>query len=317
MQPMSPQQLMHIMFASLGVSTAFGALGCWFVYAFEGRPQSQSFMTAYVSTFNALLALGLITGGAWLVFRSQKLIPETIEKAFEGDTGLWQTKYGFYKKRFKDRVRSMTIMAVYATIGLAILTACNFRLLGHAKTFMLIASCLHYGLGAYVGRKLCYAGMMLYSLLDAHVSRNLFRARELDAINTYVHIASTLTILFVYAQVRGYYYGDFAYDTWLGTNAKAFLLFPAFVATPVLLIFNFYSRAVLRKLYSASIDIEIRSLQEALKSESLTEFEKRSYTMEVDKMTRDELRYSLQLTLGDLPIGLAVALMIVQPLLEK
>ena len=308
---------MHIMFAGLGASIAFGGLGCWFIYVSEGTSQSKQFLTAYVTEFNALLALGLIAGSAWLVFRSQKLIPATIEKAFAGDTGLWQSRYGFYRKRFNSRVRSMTIVAAYATVGFAIFSACDFRLSGKAKTLMLVASCVHYGLGAYVGRKLCYAGMMLYTLLDARVGRNLFRARELDPINTYVHIASTLTILFVYAQVRGYYYGNFAYDTWLGANARAFLLFPAFVATPVLLIFNFYSRAVIRKLYSLSIDVEIGLLQDALRNESLTEFEKRSYAIEVDKMSRDELRYSLQLTVGDLPIGLAVALMILQPLFEK
>jgi hypothetical protein len=317
MHGMSPQQLMHIMFAGLGASTAYGAFGFWLVYWLEGKARAQQFLTAYVSSFNVLLSLGLIVGSAWLVFRSQKLIPDTIEKAFDGDTGLWLTRYSFYKGRFNDHVRSITIAAVYATIGYAIFAACNFPLTGRAEVLMLVASCAQYGVGAYVGRKLCYAGMMLYSLLEAHVSRNLFRGRELDGINAYVHIASTLTILFVYANVRGYYYGPFTYDTWLGKNPRAFLLFPAVVATPVLLIFNFYSRAVLRKLYNESIDVEIRSLQTALQSESLTEFEKRSYAIEVDKMTRDELRYSLQLTLSDLPIGITVALMILQPLFEK
>ena len=308
---------MHIMFAGFGASTAYGAAGFWLVDTLQGRTHSERFLTAYVSSFNALLSLGLIVGSAWLVFRSQTLIPQTIESAFNGDTGLWQTRYHFYRRRFIDPVRSITITGVYASIGFGIFTACRFPLSGASDALMLIAVCVQYGVGAYVGRKLCYVGMMLYSLLDARVSRNLFREHELDAINAYVHVASTLTIIFVYANVRGYYYGPFVYNTWLGTNARAFLLFPALVATPVLLIFNFYSRAVVKKLYSDSIDVEIRSLQGSLQSESLSEYEKRSLILEVDKMTRDELRYSLQLTLSDLPIGITVALMILQPLFGK
>ena len=74
---------------------------------------------------------------------------------------------------------------------------------------------------------------------------------------------------------------------------------------------------MLRKVYSQSIDFEIKRLKRVLRSESLSSFEKRSYLMEVDKMCRDELRYSLQLTLSDLPIGITILIMLLQPLLSR
>jgi hypothetical protein len=157
---------------------------------------------------------------------------------------------------------------------------------------------------------------MLHALLRAKITRNLFRERELDEINSYVHIVSTLTVIFVYLHVSGYYGGPFLYDSILGQSVKPFLILPAIIATPVLMIFNFYPRAVLRKLYSQSIDIEIRRLQETLQHEELSPYEQRSYVMEVDKMSRDELRYGLQLTLSDLPIGITVLIMVVEPLLR-
>jgi hypothetical protein len=182
---------------------------------------------------------------------------------------------------------------------------------------MIIAACAEYALGVYVGRKLGYAGMMLHSLLDAPVTRNLFKKRELDAINPYVHVASTLTIIFVYIHVKSYYEGPFLYGSILGQSIKPFLLLPAIIATPVLLIFNFYPRAVLRKLYSQSIDVEIERLKYAMKNEELTPYEKRSYLIEFDKMSRDELRYSLQLTLSDLPIGITILIMVLEPFLKR
>ena len=182
---------------------------------------------------------------------------------------------------------------------------------------MIVAACAQWALGVYVGRKLCYAGMMLHSLTSVTVHRNLFKRRELDEINTYVHIASTLTIIFVYVHIRAYFQGPFLYHSALGESIKLFLVLPAVIATPVLLIFNFYPRVVLRKLYGESIDLEVGELQTALQDEATSPFSKRSYLIAFDKMCRDELRYSMQLTLSDLPIGITILIMILEPLIRR
>jgi len=39
--------------------------------------------------------------------------------------------------------------------------------------------------------------------------------------------------------------------------------------------------------------------------------------IEFDKMSRDELRYSLQLALTDLPIGITILYMLLQPLIKR
>src|SRR5262249_27582957 len=186
-------------------------------------------------------------------------------------------------------------------VGFIIFYYCQFPLSKLGTALMVIAACTEYALGVYVGRKLIHTGMMLHSLLNTTVKRNLFRKRELDAINPYVLVASTLTVIFVYVHTLGYYGGPFSYGSILRQSMKPFLLIPALIATPVLLIFNFYPRAVLRKLYDQSIDIEISRLKKAMRNEELSTYEKRSYLIEFDRMSREELRYSLQLSLSDLP----------------
>jgi hypothetical protein len=47
---------------------------------------------------------------------------------------------------------------------------------------------------------------------------------------------------------------------------------------------------VLRKVYAKSIDLEIKTLQKTLHDEKLSEYEQLSYVIEVEKMSRDELR---------------------------
>jgi hypothetical protein len=306
---------MNTLFAGLALSVAYGALGAALVWIISGRTECQRFLVAYTTSFKTLVSMGLILGTALIVYRSQDTIPKTIEAAFTS-AQLSATEYFHYKRRFASRRRSMTFAAQFAVVAFVIFTNCQFPLGRFADSLMVIAACVQYALGVYVGRKLCYAGMMLHSLLDVKIERNLFRERELDEIDSYVHAASTLTVIFVYVHVMGYYNGPFQYGSVLGQSIKPLLILPAFLATPVLLIFTFYPRTVLRKLYGQSIDIEIKNLQAALSKEGLSEFEKRSYLIEVDKMARDELRYSLQLTLSDLPIGITILIMFLEPVLK-
>lgn len=307
---------MNTLFFGLAASATYGVASAGIIFPFGGRSEVQAFLAAYTSSFKSLFAFGLILGTALIVFRSQEVVPQTIEAAFL-DTCLSKTQYYFYKRRFQSRRRSITFAAEFVVVAFAIFSYCGFPLPRSSEALMIVAACAQYALGVYVGRKLFYAGMMLHSLVDAPVTRNLFKDRELDEINTYVHVASTLTVIFVYIHVLGYYHGPFLYGSFLGTSMKPLLLLPAVIATPVLLIFTFYSRSVLRRIYSQSIDCEIKALQQALQNEKLSQFEKRSYLIEFKKMSRDELRYSLQLTLSDLPIGVTILIMVLQPLLGK
>ncbi|MCA1568604.1 MAG: hypothetical protein LC803_23750 [Acidobacteria bacterium] len=313
-QSPSPFRLMLMLNAGFVLSLAYGLLGSGIIWYLNGKSEAQSFFAAYTISFRTIISLGLILGTALIVRRLQNVIPDTLEAAFKGQLS---EDYGYYRRRFANIKVTIRFSALLIVLGFVIFLCSQFPLSTLGQGLMLIAACAEYGVAAYIGRKLMYSGMMLHSLLPITVTRNLFRERELDAINPYVHVASTLTIIFVYVHVSNYYNGPFLYGSTLGQSIKLFLLLPAIIATPVLLIFNFYPRAVLRKLYSQSIDVEIKRLQEALQNEALSPYEKRSYLIEVDKMSRDELRYNLQLTLSDVPIGITILIMVLQPLLDR
>lgn len=307
---------MLILFSGLGISVAYGLLGSALLWFIDGQAEAQSFFVAYTKSFKTIISLGLAIGTALVIFRTQDEVPKIIETAFI-KTQLSKTNYYIYEQHFRSLFRTITFAAQLSVIAFIIFSYCKFPLSQRAEPLMMIAVCVQYALGAYVGRKLVYIGMMLHALMNVKVTRNLFKERELDEINTYVNVASTLTIISVYIHVISYYNGPFMFDSVVLESIRIFIIFPAVIATPVLLIFNFYPRAILRKLYSQSIDIEIKNLQEKLQSESLTAFEKHSYLIEFKKMSSDELRYSLQLTLSDLPIGITILFMLLDPLLKK
>jgi len=307
--------MMNIMFIGLLISLAYGGLSLLVVYALEERADALKFIQAYIRSFNTAVAFGLIIGTALIVYESQAFIPQIINSSFSYDQ-LEGTDYFKYRRRFNSLGDSITFMAEFGVVAFVVFAYCDFPLSPIGNAAMILAACAQWALGVYVGRKLCYAGMMLHSLTDVHVDRNLFKKRELDGINSYVHIASTLTIIFVYVHVRAYFQAPFLYQSEIGEGVKLFLVLPAIIAAPVLLIFNFYPRVVLRKLYSDSIDFEVRQLQATLNDETASPFGKRSYLISFDKMCRDELRYSLQLTLSDLPMGVTILIMILEPLVK-
>ncbi|HEV7737119.1 MAG TPA: hypothetical protein VGO47_07085 [Chlamydiales bacterium] len=306
---------MLVFFAGQAISLVYGVLGFFLLWLVNDKSDAQLFFSAYTASFKTIISLGLILGTAMLVYYTQSDIPEIIEGAFT-KAQLKETDYTYYKRRFSSRRISLTFSAEFIVAAFIIFSYCQFPLTKIGEALMLIAVCAEYGLAVYVGRKLMYAGMMLHSLTATTVTRNLFKERELDGINTYVNAASTLTIIFVYVHASSYYAAPFLYGSILGTSIKPFLILMPIIATPVLLIFNFYPRAVLRKLYSKSIEVGIGELRETLQDEKLSSYEKRSYLIEFDKMCRDELRYSLQLTLSDLPIGITILVLIVQSFLK-
>jgi hypothetical protein len=247
------------------------------------------------------------------VFYTQDVIPNTIEGAIgEQLTG----DYYYHKRSFFGLRRSLTFSIEAVVVAFVIFSYCKFPLSKTAEQLMLVAVCFEYALLAYVGRKLLYVGMMLHSLLGVSVTRNLFRKRELDAINSYANLASTLAVIFVCFHVVTYYSGPFLYSGLFGQAVKTFVLLPALVAAPLLLICSLYPRVVLKQLYGRSIDIELKRLKTAMKTEDSSAVEKRSYLIEFDKMSRDELRAHLQLTLGDFLSPIAILIMLIILLLR-
>lgn len=316
MQLPSPPRLMWLIFVGFAISLAYGLIGASLIATTSGRSDAQRFLILFIGPFNTLVSLGLITGTALVVKDAQNVIPETIESAFLVEE-LASTSYFRNKQNFFSVRRALSFASEFIVIAFVIFTLCKFPLSGIAEDVMVAAACAQWALASYVGRKLRYAGQMLYSLLDVKLRRNLFAKRELDLLNTSIHIASTLTIVWLYLHIRSYYTGPFQYTSMIGHSAQVFLLLPAVLATPVILIFNFFPRIVLRKIYAASIDIELGTLQVLLHDDTLGEFEKKLRLMNFEKMYRDELRYNLQLTLGDLPIGLTILIMLIQPLLKS
>lgn len=312
---LSPFRLMYTVCLGLTASLLYGLLGLALVRAVDGAAEGTLFWVDYALSFDTLISFGLALGTAFIIFDSQEVIPKTIEGAFTSSASL-PPDYFKQRARFRSLRRSVTFSGVFIVAGFYVFQQCQFPHAGLPEALMLFSAAAHWGLGVYVGRKLFYAAMMLRSLLTVAVTENLFKTRKLDEINSYVHVTSTLTIICSYLHVRGYYKGPFLYHGIFGQGAKIAFILMAIIATPVLIAFSVYSRVVLNKLYADSIKLESDALHLALSDEALSPFEKRYYMIEYDKMVKDELRHSLKLTLADVPLGITLLVMVLEPMIK-
>src|ERR1700741_736471 len=214
----SPIRFMWQVFIGFGVALVYGLVGAGLLYVVSGECDAEEFLQMYIGPFNQLVTLGMAVGTALMIRGSQDLIPDTIDKVFTSEE--LPDEYRENRRRYSSLRRTIVFASELIILGFMIFHFCHFPLSGLGEALMLLAGCLQWGLASYVGRKIRDAGMMLHSLLDVKVTRNLFENRELDVINTYVQMVSILTIIGVYLGVRSYYGAPFAYDTFLGRSAQ-------------------------------------------------------------------------------------------------
>lgn len=301
---------MNHIFYGFGLSVIFGITTASTLWFAGGPVVANAYAKAFFSSFNCAIAGGLVFSAALLIYKSQNWIPDLIDRIFDEEL-LAQTEYGEHRQRFFSASRSASFATIFVAIGFFIFTFAKFPFEGMAEAFLVAYCCIEYGLGVYIGRKLFYIAQMLYAIENVPVEEDIFKEDKLGMISTYVNTISTITSIFVFVVVMSHYYGPFQYSSILGENVRLALLLPAVMAIPVVALFNFYPRTVLKTLYSQSINHQIDRIKEQLKNEKLSEFERLTYLIEYDKMSRDELKYRLRVTLSDLPIAITIIFMIV------
>jgi len=308
----NPRQLFFLMnsaFLGFVLTALYGVVTSLVVWVLTPA-DFQRYHEAFFITFNCAVAGGLVATTAILVLRTQDYIPEIVERAFT-NRELERTDYYQNKSRFSSIVRSLTFSSSFAIGAVAIFYLARFPFRGPAEYFMIAFGCAQYAMGVYVGRKLFYIAQMLRAIDEVTVRKDLFQGDRLAGITTYVNSASTLTLIMVFVGVRSYYYAPFEYDSLFGNSIKAFMLLPAVVAIPVLALFNYFPRSVVKRLYEQSIDFSRKRLKRQFRNDNLSEFEKLTYLVEYGKMSEDELRYRLRMTLTDLPMAATLAIAVI------
>lgn len=221
--------------------------------------------------------------------------------------------YTRHKKTYFSVKSSMRISTIHIILSFIFFHFAKFPYHDKiAENAMIIYACTLLACGVYIGRKIFYIALMLQSIESIKLDKDIFSNNRLGGITIYVNVITTFTVLAIWFCISSCYNGPFEYSTQLGDSVKIFMFFPAISAMPVLIIFNYYPRNLIRQLYTKSINIKIDLLNKELsKKKDISEFEKIQYLSEVDKISRDELKYKLRLALNDLPLIITIIIMLI------
>jgi hypothetical protein len=296
--------MLHSVQWGFGVSLLYGVITALAVWIIEPASYPR-YVDAFVVAFNCLVSGGLVIGTALFVMFTEKSIPELVEKSFP-NSALQKTSYFRFKRRYSAKIQQMVFSATYVVIAFGIFYYCQFPYTELINNLLLFFACSQYGLLLYVGRKIYFTAYMLNSLSTAPLRRSLLKNTEITNIASYVNIVSTLTVASLYTNAVSFYRGPFLYSSIFGYSPRLFLLLPVVAAVPAVIIFNFYPRIILRRLYEKSIAKEVAALQRRLRKNNLSAADFEALSIDYDRLKQAELKERLQLTLSDAPMAVAI-----------
>jgi hypothetical protein len=302
-------RMLHCVQWGFGVSLLYGTATTLAVWRIEPASYPR-YVEAFVASFNCLISGGLVIGTALFVLFTEASVPALVEKSFP-HSSLQKTSYFRFKRRYSAKVEQAVFSATYVVIAFGIFYYCQFPYTPLLNNLLLFFACIQYGLLLYVGRKIYFTAYMLNSLSMAPLRRSVLRDAEITNIASYVNIVSALTVASLYANAVSFYRGPFVYSSILGYSPKLFLLLPVVAAVPAVIIFNFYPRVILRRLYEKSIAKEVAALQRRLRKNSLSAAEFEAISIDYDRLKQAELKERLQLTLSDAPMAVAIIVAVI------
>lgn len=304
--------IMNSVYYGFLISLCYGLVSSATVYIFD-KAEFSNYIRHFFLSYNSFLTGGLGFGLTYQVYKTQKYIPELISNVFKNHDLVSLPQFNEHKERFYSVRRSMSIVTIHILIAFVLFYYAKFPFADKIpETFMVIFGCSLFGCGVYVGRKIFYVAQMLQTIENIEFEDDIFSDNKLDGIAVYVNVITTFTVIAIWLHVNSYYNGPFIYDSLFGKSVRVFMFYPAITALPVLVIFNYYPRAFIRKIYTKSIANKLSLLEKALKGKKkITEFEKIQYLAEVDKISKEELKYRLSLALNDLPMIITIVIMLV------
>lgn len=302
-------RLVHIAHWGFLLSLLYGVITSFVVWTMQ-RDAAVAYVEAFVMSFNCLVSGGLVIATGLFVLFTGKQVPALIERCFT-PAALGKTPYPQQKRSYESKIKAALASASYILIAYLIFYLCRFPLSGWAEIFMIAFACLQYGILVYVGRKIYFIAHMLNALSGIRLRKSVLGNRDIGHVVSYVNIVTTLTVASVYANVSGYYNGPFVFQGVIGHSAKLFLLFMVVASVPVIVMFNFYPRVILRILYERSIKHEVATLKKKLSDKHLSRAELETVLIDYDRVKQAELKDRLQLALSDVPMLIAILIAVV------
>lgn len=293
-------------------------LGTSITYYLQGYELAIKMFESYVFKFDGIFVAGVGYGLLWFVKGRRKWLINLLNNILELNDEDNEKILNYEKK--VNFVTGNLISIPVTIIGGLILWNCGYPLTGFAKYFLAFTSISLYYVGGSLLAFFIFSSRIFWYLED-NEDRIKYNERtspiHLETFNSYFIIISSVGILSLYLAFRGTLTANFTHAP-DGSLMRTFLIFPIILFSAAPLMYSFYPRYVIKRIYDSNIISRITtienlmenknkedvSIKEKLETEKLLLDIKESLTMERSKQNIFNLK--------DIPSILLIILMVLQ-----
>lgn len=303
---------------SMGLSLGLCLLGCLLTYWLQGMEAALSLFEHWVFRFNGILVGGTTWGMARVIYEHSQSVFNRLMHIIQIDS---DDSAGLVREYQKTHSlwRIVGFGLPIGALGAASLLLSGYPLDGFAKWYLAIGSASLHFAAAFILIYLYYT-IRFFRLVDANYPsltiRQDFSPMQVESFNSYFIITATLGIFASYFAFRGTLTAGFLFPVPL---LEKLLIYPIIMYVPIGLMYSFYPRYVLKKIYDRSILSQLDHLERARREINSSEgrsIEDRLHLEEIlaslrEKLTKETRQLPL-LDLKDYPSLLMVILMFIQ-----
>jgi len=305
------------------ISTVLALLGWAITFFFVNQESASLFFESWIFRFNGIFVGGFGYGLCWFVLGNRKNLVQQIKSIFQIVNEETETKIiGYFRNILYSKYYHI-ISLIITFLGGLVLWNSGFPLDGFPKFYLAISVISMY----YVASLLLVFVLYILSLfffmeknIDSFKISENTSIIDIELFNSFFIASATVAILALYFGLRGTITANFAHDA---VQYKKFLILPVIIYLPVILIYSFYPRYIIKKLHENSILLKIRDFEkkylvydnQTISNKEQLELEKLILEIK-EKLMLERAKISI-LTLKDSPSLLLSIIVFIQFILQK
>jgi hypothetical protein len=275
-------------FSFCGVSLILCFLGVIISYYTQDSKTAFNLLNAWIFHFDGILIGGFGYGIMWFLKEHGKNILANIITIMDiPENNLPEAvKYSMYATSWKWK---FIIGMPITFLGGFVLWNCVYPFDGFAKYYLAICSISIYFVGAYILSFYVFILLMFKVLETSKYEINVNKfilPLEFETLNNFLVITSFLGVVALYLGFRGTLTANFLYSG--DMVFRKLLILPLFIFLPTVLVYSFFPRYAIRRIYENHLIKKIRELED---ERSRTEMKEISFK---DKIEIENLLQSIK-----------------------
>lgn len=296
--------------AALLFCIAYAAAGYFLLSAWYDQGTASSTIQMFVYQYGGLVA-GTACAALFLMsILVLRTVPELIEQALPDEVAE-QTDYRFWKGRLLSGRLGLAQFGTYFVCGFGIYSLLEFPGEPMVHLFFAVFAAFQYSCGGFIGRKLWCVGHLLRSIEHVDPKSDLLDTEAFPRLIYLVNIFTFLTLLMTVIHTYFHARMDYVFSSEFAVLLAPLIYLPMVLALPVVVLFNFYPRMVVNRLYLKSIRQRKQWLADQMAESEESEFAKHKHSIDYEKYLNEEFRYRQRVALSELPVALTITVALV------